>query len=54
MDKEAQEYVKNLRESGAVINCAIVRAAAEGIVTVTYSSVMVAILISQRVGPKAF
>ena len=32
MDKEAQEYVKNLRESGAVINSAIVRAAAEGIV----------------------
>ena len=32
LDKEVQDYVKNLREAGAVINSAIVRAAAEGIV----------------------
>ena len=32
LDKEVQEYVKNLREAGAVINSSIVRAAAEGIV----------------------
>ena len=32
MEKEVQEYVKNLREGEAVINSAIVMAAAEGIV----------------------
>lgn len=32
LDKELQEYVLNLREAGAVINTAIVMAAAEGIV----------------------
>ena len=32
LDKEAQEYVTNLREASAVINSAIVMAAAEGIV----------------------
>ena len=32
LDKEVQEYVKNLRDAGAVINSAIVRAVAEGIV----------------------
>jgi hypothetical protein len=32
LDKEAQEYIINLREAGGVINSAIVMAAAEGIV----------------------
>ena len=32
MEKEVQEYVKNLREGGAVINSAIVMAAVEGVV----------------------
>ena len=46
-----------MRETGAVINSAIVRAAVEGVLramTATYSSAVAFVSSSQRVGQKAF
>ena len=57
MDKEVQEYVKNLKEAGAVINSNIVRAAAEGIIKNHDSNLLQCngdhIIITKRVGQKA-